>query len=120
MRRPAFLAALLSLAASTRLTAQSTTAAAIGLGGIDNLLGRVESINIYYGGNADRRGDEPGDSPRLGWAKDYGLEFLVHLSEFGPPTGRNAAATSSGHGGARARSTHCASCARRGWTLRAR
>lgn len=87
MRRPVFLVALLSLAASTRLTAQSTTAAAIGLGGIDNLLGRVESINIYYGGNADRRGDEPGDSPRLGWAKDYGLEFLVHLSEFGPPTG---------------------------------
>lgn len=86
MRRPVFLFALLSLAASSRLAAQSTTAAAIGLGGIDNLLGRVESINIYYGGNADRRSGESDPSPRLGWAKDYGLEFLVHLSEFGPPS----------------------------------
>jgi hypothetical protein len=86
LRRPAFIA-LISLLAPSPLAAQSTTAAAIGLGGIDNLLGRVESINIYYGGNADRRSAESGATPRLGWAKDYGLEFLIHLSEFGPPTG---------------------------------
>jgi hypothetical protein len=42
--RPAVLLALLSCCALPRLAAQS--AAAIGLGGIDNLLGRVESINI--------------------------------------------------------------------------
>lgn len=87
MRRPALVIALLSLLAPARLAAQSTSAAAIGLGGIDNLLSRVESINIYYGGNADRRSAESGATPRLGWAKDYGLEFLIHLSEFGPPTG---------------------------------
>ena len=87
MRRPALFIALLSLLAPARLAAQSTSAAAIGLGGIDNLLSRVESINIYYGGNADRRSAESGATPRLGWAKDYGLEFLIHLSEFGPPTG---------------------------------
>jgi hypothetical protein len=86
LRRSAICIALLSLVASSGLGAQSTTAAGIGLGGIDNLLGRVESINIYYGGNADRRSDESDATPRLGWAKDYGLEFLVHLSEFGPPT----------------------------------
>ena len=86
MRRPALLLALLSLAASSRLAAQSTTATAIGLGGIDNLLGRVESINIYYGGHADRQSDESDATPRLGWAKDYGLEFLIHLGEFGPPS----------------------------------
>jgi hypothetical protein len=87
LRRPAFFIALLSLLTPTWLAAQSTSAAAIGLGGIDNLLSRVESINIYYGGNADRRSAESGATPRLGWAKDYGLEFLIHLSEFGPPTG---------------------------------
>jgi hypothetical protein len=81
LRRLAFFIALLLLLAPTWLAAQSTSAAAIGLGGI------VESINIYYGGNADRRSAESGATPRLGWAKDYGLEFLIHLSEFGPPTG---------------------------------
>lgn len=86
MRRPAPLIALLSLLAPSWLAAQSTTAASIGLGGIDNLLSRVESINIYYGGNADLRSGESETKPRLGWAKDYGLEFLIHLSEFGPPT----------------------------------
>jgi hypothetical protein len=69
-----------------RADAQSTSAAAIGLGGIDNLLGRVESINIYYGGSAGTRADEPGSIPRLKWAKDYGLEFLVHIGDFGPAT----------------------------------
>ena len=78
--------AVLAVLAPARLTAQSTTAAGIGLGGIDNLLGRVESINIYYGGSADRRSSEPGAAPKLTWAKDYGLEFLIHLGVFGPPT----------------------------------
>ncbi|HEU4723636.1 MAG TPA: hypothetical protein VFS59_19945 [Gemmatimonadaceae bacterium] len=87
MRRLALLFALLSLLApSPPLAAQSTTATAIGLGGIDNLLGRVESINIYYGGSAGRRSDEPSTTPRLTWAKDYGLEFLIHIGEFGPPS----------------------------------
>ena len=75
---------LLTCFALPRLAAQS--AAAIGLGGIDDLLGRVESINIYYGGNLDRRSTETAGAPRLTWAKDYGLEFLVHLGEFGPPS----------------------------------
>ena len=82
--RPAVLITLLSCCALPRLGAQS--AAAIGLGGIDALLGRVESINIYYGGNLDRRTGEADGAPRLGWAKDSGLEFLVHLGEFGPPS----------------------------------
>lgn len=84
MRRPALLIALLSCCALPSLSAQS--AAAIGLGGIDDLLGRVESINIYYGGNLDRRAGETDGAPRLAWAKDYGLEFLVHLGQFGPPS----------------------------------
>lgn len=84
MLRPAVLLALLSCCALPRLAAQS--AAAIGLGGIDNLLGRVESINIYYGGNLDRRAEQTNGDQRLAWAKDYGLEFLVHLGEFGPPS----------------------------------
>jgi hypothetical protein len=84
VHRTAFLVALFSCCALPRLAAQS--AAAIGLGGIDDLLGRVESINIYYGGNLDRRADETDGGQRLGWAKDYGLEFLVHLGEFGPPS----------------------------------
>ena len=74
------------LAPPSRLTAQSTTAAEIGLGGIDNLLGRVESINIYYGGSAGRRSGESAGTPRPTWAKDYGLEFLIHIGEFGPPS----------------------------------
>ena len=86
LRSPLIALLLLVLAPTPRLAAQSTTAAAIGLGGIDNLLGRVESINIYYGGSAGRRSDEPTATPRLGWAKDYGLEFLIHIGEFGPPT----------------------------------
>ena len=86
MRRPALLIALLSCCALSHLAAQSTTATSIGLGGIDELLGRVESINIYYGGNLDRRPGESDGAPRLTWAKDYGLEFLVHLGEFGPPS----------------------------------
>jgi hypothetical protein len=84
VRRLALLIALLSGCALPNLGAQS--AAAIGLGGIDDLLGRVESINIYYGGNLDRRSNETDGTPRLAWAKDYGLEFLVHLGEFGPPS----------------------------------
>ena len=88
MRRPALLLpSLLALfAPSSRLTAQSTTAAEIGLGGIDNLLGRVESINIYYGGSAGPRPGSSDATPRLTWAKDYGLEFLIHIGEFGPPS----------------------------------
>jgi hypothetical protein len=87
VRRFALRLALLSLLApASPLAAQSTTATAIGLGGIDNLLGRVESINIYYGGSAGRRSDEPSTTPRLTWAKDYGLEFLIHIGEFGPPS----------------------------------
>ena len=86
VRRPAFLIALSSCCALAPLAGQSTTAASIGLGGIDNLLSRVESINIYYGGNLDRRSDDPAAVPRLTWAKDYGLEFLIHLGEFGPPS----------------------------------
>ena len=86
MRPFTLLIAALSLVASSRLGAQSTTAASIGLGGIDELLGRVESINIYYGGNLDRRSAKTDGAPRLAWAKDYGLEFLVHLGEFGPPS----------------------------------
>jgi len=78
------LLALHVILAPARLTAQSTAAADIGLGGIDHLLSRVESINIYYGGSADRRTDKSGDAPRLSWAKDYGLEFLIHLGQFGP------------------------------------
>lgn len=79
---------LLFLLAPARLAAQATTAASIGLGGIDNLLNRVESINIYYGGSADRSSDEGSDAPRLTWAKDYGLEFLIHLGQFGPSSAR--------------------------------
>jgi hypothetical protein len=89
VRRTSVLAfTLLSLiAATSRLAAaQSTSAAAIGLGGIDDLLGRVESINIYYGGSAGTRTDEEGSIPRLRWAKDYGLEFLIHIGDFGPST----------------------------------
>ena len=84
VHRPALIIALLSCCALPRLAAQS--AAEIGLGGIDNLLSRVESINIYYGGNLDRRADDSDGGQRLAWAKDYGLEFLVHLGEFGPPS----------------------------------
>jgi len=86
VRRPALLIALSSCCALAPLAGQSTTATGIGLGGIDNLLSRVESINIYYGGNLDRRSVEPTEIPRLTWAKDYGLEFLIHLGDFGPPT----------------------------------
>ena len=86
MRCPALLIALSSCCALAPLAGQSTTATGIGLGGIDNLLSRVESINIYYGGNLDRRSVEPTEIPRLTWAKDYGLEFLIHLGDFGPPT----------------------------------
>jgi hypothetical protein len=82
VHRTVFLVALLSCCALPRLAAQS--AAEIGLGGIDNLLGRVESINIYYGGNLDRRASEADGGQRLAWAKDYGLEFLIHLGQFGP------------------------------------
>lgn len=74
------------LAAIPDAGAQSATATAIGLGGIDNLLGRVESINIYYGGNL---GGAPGSAisrSGLTWSKDYGLEFLLHIGEFGPPS----------------------------------
>ena len=56
------------------------------MGGIDNLLGRVESINIYYGGSAGRRSGASSGTPRPTWAKDYGLEFLLHIGEFGPPS----------------------------------
>jgi hypothetical protein len=90
MRSPAVLVVLLlSLlcAGTSRLDAQETTAAAIGLGGIEGLLSRVESINVYYGG---RIGNQDGVSTpartRLPWAKDYGLEFLVHIGEFGRPS----------------------------------
>ena len=71
------------LASSSPLPAQSTTAAEIGLGGIDNLLDRVESINIYYGGRIGRQSGESA-TPRPEWGKDYGLEFLIHIGEFGP------------------------------------
>lgn len=84
MRRLPVLVAVLLLLAPPSLTAQSTTAAEIGLGGIDNLLGRVESINIYYGGSFGRRSDASALTPRPTWAKDYGLEFLLHIGEFGP------------------------------------
>ena len=88
MRSPALLAALLlSLlcGGSSALDAQESTAAAIGLGGIDGLLSRVESINVYYGGRigGGDRASTPGRT-LLPWAKDYGLEFLVHIGEFGP------------------------------------
>jgi hypothetical protein len=87
VRRFVLLAAfLLSPLVGTDVAAQSTTASAIGLGGIDDLLGRVESINIYYGGSAGTRADDPGSIPRLKWAKDYGLEFLIHIGDFGPAT----------------------------------
>ena len=83
------------LVGTSRLPAQSSSAAAIGLGGIDELLGRVESINIYYGGSVGTRSDAAGSIPRLRWAKDYGLEFLIHIGNFGPATSaqrrRNAA-----------------------------
>ena len=84
MRRLLLLFGLVSVAQASRLHAQSTTAAEIGLGGIDNLLGRVESINIYYGGSFGRRSDASTTTPRPTWAKDYGLEFLLHIGEFGP------------------------------------
>jgi hypothetical protein len=86
MHRAVLLIALLLFGAA-RLHAQSTAATAIGLGGIDGLLGRVESINVYYGGSF---GGAPADEigrTRLPWAKDYGLEFLVHIGEFGPFSG---------------------------------
>ena len=86
MLRLALLIALSSCCALAPLAGQSTTATGIGLGGIDNLLSRVESINIYYGGNLDRRSEEPAEIPQLTWAKDYGLEFLIHLGDFGPPS----------------------------------
>jgi hypothetical protein len=74
------------LALSSPLAGQSTTAAEIGLGGIDNLLGRVESINIYYGGSFGSRSDGSATTPRPRSGKDYGLEFLLHIGEFGPPS----------------------------------
>ena len=77
---------ILLLVLSSPLAAQSTTAAEIGLGGIDNLLGRVESINIYYGGSFGRRSDGSATTPRPRSGKDYGLEFLLHIGEFGPPS----------------------------------
>jgi hypothetical protein len=80
------LAPILILALSSPLAAQSTTAADIGLGGIDNLLGRVESINIYYGGSFGRQSGGSTTTPRPSSAKDYGLEFLLHIGEFGPPS----------------------------------
>lgn len=86
MRAGLHLGLLLAVLAPATLAAQSTTAAGIGLGGIDNLLSRVESINIYYGGSVERGSEEPGAIPKLKWAKDYGLEFLIHLGVFGPPT----------------------------------
>ena len=87
LRRRGLLALLVqTLIGALPLAAQSTTAAAIGLGGVDNLLGRLESINIYYGGSVGSRADEPGSIPRLKWAKDYGLEFLIHIGDVGPAT----------------------------------
>jgi hypothetical protein len=75
------------LVCAVPLHAQDAAAAAIGLGGLDNLLRRVESIDIYYGGSVGR--PEPSSSStstRLPWGKDYGLEFLVHIAEVGPLT----------------------------------
>jgi len=46
----------------------------------------VESINIYSGGSVGSRAEEPGSIPRLKWAKDYGLEFLIHIGDVGPAT----------------------------------
>ena len=83
MRLVRFVALLALVDPTSLLSAQSTTAAEIGLGGIDNLLGRVESINIYYGGSFGRRSGES-STPRLRSGKDYGLEFLLHIGEFGP------------------------------------
>jgi hypothetical protein len=62
------LARLLALSAcASPLAAQETTAAAIGLGGIDNLLRRVESINIYCGGSIGRPTERPSTTARLPW-----------------------------------------------------
>jgi hypothetical protein len=85
MLRSAVLLALLLV--PSLLVAQSTTATAIGLGGLDGLLGRVESINVYYGGSFGGTPAEEVGRTRLPWAKDYGLEFLVHIGEFGPFSG---------------------------------
>jgi hypothetical protein len=84
MHRAALLLALLLHLGPSHLHAQSTAATAIGLGGIDGLLGRVESINVYYGGSFGGAPEDEIGRTRLPWAKDYGLEFLVHIGEFGP------------------------------------
>jgi hypothetical protein len=68
---------------ASRLEAQDAAAAAVGLGGVDQLLSRVESINIYYGGSLGRSSGNSANGPRVPWAKDYGLEFLLHVGEFG-------------------------------------
>ena len=66
-----------------RLSAQSTAATAIGLGGVDQLFRRIESVNIYYGGSIGSKPGTTATGARLPWSKDYGLEFLLHIGEFG-------------------------------------
>jgi hypothetical protein len=75
---------LVLIVCAVPLRAQESAAAAIGLGGIDNLLRRVESIDIYYGGSIGRPSEGTSTTARLPWGKDYGLEFLVHVAEVGP------------------------------------
>ena len=76
-----FLAPMLALCLlASRVDAQA--AEMIGLGGLDQMFSRIEAINIYYGGSLGRTA-RSADDTRLPWSRDYGLEFLVHLAEFG-------------------------------------
>jgi hypothetical protein len=83
MRRYAVATALLLLTAH-RSACQSTAAAVLVFGGIDKLLERVESINIYYGGAIkwSKQPDAVTDY-RLPWKRNYGLEFSLHVGDYG-------------------------------------
>ena len=82
MHSSKFFLALLSALCLLASRADAQAAEMIGLGGLDQMFSRIEAINIYYGGSIGRASNST-DGRRLPWAKDYGLEFLVHLSEFG-------------------------------------
>ncbi|MEO6527927.1 MAG: hypothetical protein ABIP93_15010 [Gemmatimonadaceae bacterium] len=84
MRPSRLLFALLSSLCCIASPVDAQGAAAIGLGGIDQLFGRVQAINIYYGGSLGRSTDGSASRTQLPWSKDYGLEFLLHVGDFGP------------------------------------
>ena len=64
-------------------SAQATAATALALGGIDKLLDRVETINLYYGGNPSPSPRSTSSEFRVPWKRSYGVEFGFHVGDYG-------------------------------------